>query len=430
MIKNFRKLFSANIISGVLGVITLTLVSRGLGPTVYGVAAVTISIGAFIEQVAGFQAWQAVTRYATQAQVEGDGQRFWRVVSLGLALDVFGCIVAASLGATVVVVFPSAMGLPEASAIVIALYMLSLAFAVSGTPVAVLRIYERYDTIGRVLIITAFVKLLLIVIASAFQLNLVNVLAIFALSMAGQHLFLVWVMMRLARREKGRIELASLRPIDIRSLPEFGSFIGSVYLSTTVRNISQELDTIILSAVSGPAIAGQYKLAKQYGSILLRAIDPAQQVIYPKFSTLVASKDFVPLMALCKRIMIFGAICSLIIYFLNIVFAEYIILKFLGDDFLLVPRFFSIFLIAILIFSTFFFLRPLVLSFGKPHAILAIYVAATLIFLIIYFTLKGSFGAYAMMIAQVGFYASWAIGMIWVSIKSWRASDLKQEGSA
>lgn len=421
MLKNFRKLFSANIVAGILGIITLTLVSRGLGPAVYGVAAVTISIGAFIEQVAGFQAWQAVTRYATRAQVEGDSQQFWHVVSLGFALDGLGCIVAAALGAVVVLLFPAALGLPADTVAVVALYMLSLAFAVSGTPLAVLRIYDRYDTVGKVLISGAFLKLLLIAIACAFELKLGTVLAIFGGSMAAQHLIFLWLMLRLARQEGGRMNLIGLRLADLRALPGFSSFVGSVYLSTTFRNIAQELDTIILSAASGPAIAGQYKLAKQYGSVLLRAIEPAQQVIYPRMATMVASNDMEAIFNIVKKITFFGFIISVTLYILYFTLGEYITLLIVGREFDMVPDFLAIFLVAIFIFSIFFYLRPLVLSFGKPHAILGIYIAATLIFLATYFGLRSVFGPYAMMIAQVCFYISWAIGMIWISVRSWRA---------
>lgn len=420
MLKNFRKLFSANIVAGILGVMTLTLVSRGLGPEVYGMAAVTISIGAFIEQVAGFQAWQAVTRYATRAQVDGDSQQFWHVVSLGLALDALGCIVAAVIGAVVVLLFPVALGLPVGDVAVVALYMLSLTFAVSGTPLAVLRIYERYDRIGQVLIFAAVLKLLLVAIACTIKLNLGTVLAIFGGTMAAQHLIFLWIMLRLARREGAGVKLTGLRLADLRAIPGFGQFVGSVYLSTTVRNIAQELDTIILSAASGPAVAGQYKLAKQYGSVILRAIEPAQQVIYPRMAAMVASKDITSLFNLLRKITLFGSLSSLFIYCCYIIAGEYVVLLVVGREFEMVPDFLAIFLIAIMLFSILFYLRPLVLSFGKPHATLAIYIIATLVFLGTYFLLRGRFGAYAMMIAQVSFYMSWAIGMLWVSVRSWR----------
>ncbi|PXW66161.1 O-antigen/teichoic acid export membrane protein [Loktanella sp. PT4BL] len=421
MLINFRKLFTANVIVGILGLVSLTLVSRELGAAAFGIFAVAVSISAFVEQLSGFQAWQAVTKFATEEREKNDPKRFWKIVGLGVALDFIGCFLAALLGYFGVLVFASTLGIPQQSSAAVAFYMLALVFAFSGTPMAVLRIYEKYDTIGWVLVSVSALKLLLLSIFFSSGLTTNAALAIYAGTMMLQHLTFVYLLARIARRDQRLLKLSDLRWSDFKKFPGLLRFVGSVYLSATVRHISQELDTLILSAASGPAIAGQYRLAKQYGSVILRVIEPAQQVLYPRVARLVTLGQFDTLAALSKKVVWLGVGFSLILIAAYYFVGSHIVSIAVGEEYNRVPMFLGLYLVALSIFCCLFVLRPLVLSFGKPDAILLIYVVATVTFLLSYYFLRELLGPAAMMIGQIAFYSVWAVGMVITVYVCWRS---------
>ncbi|MEM7635595.1 MAG: hypothetical protein AAF299_13600, partial [Pseudomonadota bacterium] len=171
--------------------------------------------------------------------------------------------------------------------------------------------------------------------------------------------------------------------------------------------------------VAGPAVAGQYKLAKQYGSVVLRVVEPAQQVVFPKIAELIAADNFTALLALLRKLFIAGASFATAAILGYLAVGEIIVGALLGTEYDLVPSFLLVFMLAIATFSGLFFLRPLVLSFGRADAILYIYLVATALFFAVFFGLFDRLGGIAMMYAQLAFYLCWAAGMIAVVMHAW-----------
>lgn len=421
MVRNFQKLLSANLLSGILGLLTLTIVSRDLGPESFGIFAVIISLGAFVEQVAGFQAWQAITKYAADAEAKSDTARFWHIVSLGVVLDLVGSFFAATLGVLVTLMFSRLIGLESEVRTFAALYMFSLVFAFSGTSMAVLRIKEQYNLIGIIILLMAALKLAAIAVALNASLGLLIVLAIFAGTTILQHVTFLVLVVCLARKSGGRINLVVIRIGDVKKFPGLVRFLASVWLSTSVRQVAHELDTVMLSAAAGPLVAGQYRLAKQYGSVILRVVEPGQQVVYPRIAALVASDKLGELKQLVQKLAMFGIACGCMATLSYYLIGERIILAILGHGYELVPSFLGVFMATIGIFCGLFFIRPLVLSFGRADAILGIYTFSTIIFLLTFYLLYKHLGPIAMMYAQLAFYVSWAVGMILTARSSWNA---------
>lgn len=419
MLKNFQKLFSANIVSGVIGLITLTIVSRALGPSAYGVVAVIISFGALVEQIASFQAWQAVTKYTAKAITEKDTKQLWHIVSLGVALDIVGSLVAALFGVAAIMLFADVLGIGSEARTIAVVYMLSLVFNVSGTAMAVLRIFDHYNAIGILLLAMAVLKLAAIAVVWNIELSIGSVIVIFAAVNIIQSLVSLGLMLRLCRDQGARIDLTALRFADFTKLPGLVRFVTSTNLSSTVRQLVHEFDVVLLSAVAGPAVAGQYKLAKQYGSVVLRVVEPAQQVVFPKIAELIAADNFTALLALLRKLFIAGASFATAAILGYLAVGEIIVGALLGTEYDLVPSFLLVFMLAIATFSGLFFLRPLVLSFGRADAILYIYLVATALFFAVFFGLFDRLGGIAMMYAQLAFYLCWAAGMIAVVMHAW-----------
>lgn len=419
MLRNFSKLFSANLVTGVIGLITLTLVSRGLGPNQYGLIAVVFSLGAFIEQIASFQAWQATTKYAADALSEDNSEKLWRVVSIGLGLDVVGSIAASLFGAFFVFAFSELVGISTETKTVSVVYMLSLCLNVSGTATSVLRLFERYNSISITLLCFAIFKFLGVVTLSFTTMSMVGVISFFIFVQVSQSLVFVYLMFKLSMREGGKILLFEVKPSSFREFPGMIRFVVSTNLSSTIRQLVHEFDVVLLSSLAGASAAGQYKLAKQYGAIVLRVVEPAQQVVFPRIATLVSEKNFFELSLLLRKLVVIGlvmAFCALSVFAIS---GEQIVLFILGDDYVLVTKFLGTYLVAISIFSSMFFLRPLVLSFGRADSILAIYVVGTTCFFLTFWFLYVPVGAVSMMYAQVVFYAIWAVGMVWTARRAW-----------
>lgn len=419
MLKNFQKLFSANIVSGLIGLITLTLVSRALGPSAYGVVAVIVSFGALIEQIASFQAWQAVTKYTAKAITEKDTKQLWYVVSLGVALDIVGSLVAAVFGAAAILLLSDMLGIGSEARAIAVVYMLSLVFNVSGTAMAVLRIFDRYNAIGILLLAMAVLKLVTVAAVWSIGLSIGSVIVIFAVVNIIQSLVSLGMMLRLCREQGAGIDLVSLRFTDFTKFPGLVRFVTSTNLSSTVRQLVHEFDVVLLSAVAGPAVAGQYKLAKQYGSVVLRVVEPAQQVVFPKIAELIAADNYAALMALLRKLFMAGASFAVVAVVGYLAVGEIIVRALLGTEYDLVPSFLMVFMLAIATFSGLFFLRPLVLSFGRADAILYIYLVATALFFAVFYGLFDRLGGISMMYAQLAFYLCWAAGMIAVVCHAW-----------
>ena len=68
LIANASVLLSGGLLVSILGVVSVVLVARQLGPEIFGVFALFTSTVLVVDRLVNFQSWQAVVRYGSKLQ--------------------------------------------------------------------------------------------------------------------------------------------------------------------------------------------------------------------------------------------------------------------------------------------------------------------------------------------------------------------------
>ena len=160
IVKNSTKLLSGNVIATVLGLLSLALVARAIGPDNLGKLVLISTYAAIVDRLINFQSWQALIKYKTHALKTPEPNDFQALVKFGTVLDdsttVFGTAATYLLTRSVT----RWLDMNEVWLRMAQLYSVSILFNLSGTPTAILRLYGKFNLLAFQSVIASGLRLL------------------------------------------------------------------------------------------------------------------------------------------------------------------------------------------------------------------------------------------------------------------------------
>lgn len=149
VLSNAAVLLGGRVANAVMGLAAIALTARALGLTSFGVLILIHAFAQFLGETVKFQSWQTVLHYGARPLAEGRPADFGKVLRFTLALDAIGAIVGVAVGLIATLAFGDRLGLSPEHRPAAALYVLSVAFMVSATPMGLLRLLDRFDVLAR-----------------------------------------------------------------------------------------------------------------------------------------------------------------------------------------------------------------------------------------------------------------------------------------
>ena len=411
MLRHTGVLFAANILAAVLGVASLALAARGLGADNLGILVMIVTYVTVIDQFVNFQAWQAVIKFGADTLEKKSHDDFRLLVRAGFYLEAVTAIVGTVLAVLVLVVIAQFVEWGGEITILAIGYSFSILFRVTGTPTAVLRLFDSFGLVAAQVVIAAAIKLVGVSTGFVLGASLPAYVCIWALSdILGRLLLVAFSMTELRNRGFQGVLKGGVKGISQR-FPTIWSVVWTVNLSDTVRVTTRELDTLLVGLTLGPASTALYKVAKQISDIPGKFANPLQQVLYPYLARLWSRGE----VNAFKR---YGVVVSLGMASLGalflVVFAftgERILILVFGAEFAAASNALTIMLIAYCVFYLGIHLRPKALILGLHREILKVYVVATILFYAGYFPLISAYGIGGAATAHVAYFVAWYVLM-------------------
>lgn len=380
VIKNVGQLVSGNAAALLMGVVTMAILARSLGPAGLGLIVLVESYGKLINQIIKLETWQSFIRYGAIALEGGNEPRFLRLVKFGTLLDFGGSLIAA----IICVAFAELAGrlfdwTPEAVTMA-RLYAIALVFGVGSTPFGILRLFGKFGTIAWLDPVAAVFRLIFVAIAAAMQAPLMAYLLILIVVLVGQRIVLALISYRTLRTNNhtGFLRLP-LKGVASEN-PGMWGMIFSSNGTILLRKSTQEVDVLAVGAFLGPAPAGIYQIARRLGYALTKAAGTLQQVSFPHLARLWARGEIEKFKKLVKQIEVMtvaGALaCSLFLIF----FAKPLILIIAGPDYLGATWPLIIHSIATLVLLCGSALRPALANMGLQVQVLGITAVSAIAF--------------------------------------------------
>jgi O-antigen/teichoic acid export membrane protein len=289
ILQNSSLILGANGIASLLNFITAALAARGLGVEAFGMLALVTAYHATVSSIVSFQAWQAIIKYGNDALKDMQQDTLKQLYKFGFLLDstsaLLGFMIALlGIGPTV-----RWLGWDHSLSPLLFVYAFLLLFNISGTPIGILRLYQRFDLLSRITVLDAVVKFVGVGLCLLTNQDIVGfVVAYLVTGIIGNILRVVTVLHVL--RQQQLLSFLSA-PIRVTSFPGIWEFVWTTNLHSTIKLLSREVDIFIVAAFTSPAMVGYYKIAKQFSRIFITFLDPLGQTLYPELAKLWAHND-------------------------------------------------------------------------------------------------------------------------------------------
>ncbi|MCB9532839.1 MAG: oligosaccharide flippase family protein [Myxococcales bacterium] len=427
LLKHASILLGGNAAGAGFAFLTGVAAARYLGPEGLGRLALVQSFVLGIDKLMNFQSWRTVIKFgadATEADAEfGGSERLREVLLFGTVLD----LLSASAGALVAVVgaFFAAKRLGWDSQILTAaiIYGALILTNVRGTPIGVLRMYDRFGAFVWQRLLAGPVKLVGVLLAWWLDLGPVAILAAWMISDQVSNLAIIVPAWReLKKRDLLGFWRADLRGIGQRH-PGIVHFSLVSNLSTAIRAASRELDNFAVALLLSESALGLYKVAKQYAQVLGVASDPLAQANYPDLARHAARGERDAFIANLWAGLRVGALVAVPYLLFLWLFGDWLIGFTVGEQFagaVPVMLWYTASLgIGVLGFS----LPGATMSLGKPNVNLASVGAATAVYFACLVPSVRLFGLVGAGLAYMVFYVVWSaviVRSVVAAIRVWQ----------
>lgn len=423
---NIGHMLSGNIMNMAVMMVSVSVAARALGPASYGVMILVLSYVRLIERLLRFESWQPLIKYmADIGPVDGDRGRadaLGRLCLFGLILDILACFLSALLAVFLAVTVGGLFGLDPQYMYLIVIYACGLLANISGLPTAALRFAGRFRTIAYCQIIANVLRAIGAVYCWWAGYGLVEFMIVWTLcQMMGAAIFF-WLGMR-ALRDQGVTSPFSTSPFGLhRQFDRFLSFGFSTNLSSALRTLTQEADSLLVGALTGPAAAGFYYLAKRLAKIAMQVGAQVQAVLYPDLARLWSNGERERFRRMTLQIQAALAAVGFGALFVAWALGKWAISLAWGNAYLDTYPLFLAQLVAVILVMHASASRSALLSMGYPGRILMIAFVGTMTFFAVATILIPIIGPIGANIAHICLGLITAIGLdyYWLSISGGR----------
>jgi O-antigen/teichoic acid export membrane protein len=271
-LRNLGWLIASRGVNAAFSLIYLALTTRILGPVEFGRFALIVVMAQAVAGLASFSTWQPVVHWGTHQELRSTAIGF--AVSLDLASIAGGSLLAlvAAWSAPAWLPLP-----PELRWTALALCLVALC-AVRSTPTGILRLHNRYDLATGAEAIQPCIRAAgAIVAAGAFP-----TISGFVCAWAVAELACAATYWRLALR----LEPVRLADISLCRLPaeQPGAwrFVWGTSLSRSLAVSAKQIVLLMVGMLSGPLIAGGFRVASQLGQALVQLAEAISRALYPE----------------------------------------------------------------------------------------------------------------------------------------------------
>ncbi len=403
---NAGKILSANGIATILGLVATALTARALGPENYGILALVLAYEATIGKLVTFNAWQAIIKFGSDALHAGDSIGFGQLLKFGFILDIGSAVVGTALAMGLASPVIALIGWDQSVRPLLVLYSVLILFNLSGTPIGVLRLFDRFDLLSYTPVLSVLLKLGGILWCVATTQSLYGFVWVYLVTgivaMLYQLCASLWV---LRKNGIGNFFFYSLRGLRTR-FPGIWDYVWTTNLNATIRMLSREADGLIIAGLTTPTGLGLFRVAKQFSAILPMISDPLSQAIFPELARLWSQKEKCKFLSLIKRATFFTSIAGLSGWIVFVLLGKWIITFIFGESFQGAYFVTVVYMFALVVFLVFFTVVPSMLAIGLARQVFLTIVVGTLVYFALLFILVPSIGIVGAALAYIAFFVS------------------------
>ena len=407
LLKNASWLSGGTVIAGLMGLASIALTARAIGPSDFGTLVIVMTYASIVDRLLNFQSWQFLIKNGANALEQKDKYRFRRQVKFSALLD----SVSSALSTIVAISIAGIVGyLIDWSTYEINLamaYSITIFFHLSGMPTGVLRLFDQFKTLATQKILLAAFNLLGVFIAWKFGGELPHFLLAFALSnIAGNLYLLIMGWHQLNHQNITGIWSTPLTGLG-RSEPGMWRFVIYTNIESSVK-IIRDLDIFLIKVILTAEAVGLYMMARKIAEALHMLVDSFFHAIYPEFSKLIAMRDMPKLHRLVKQSSFSVGIAATAIWGVFIIIGPWLVPFVFGASFAPVFTLATVCMLGSVFWAFSQPLSPILYNLGRAKDLFVIHAATAIMYIFVLAALTIEFDVIGASVAYAGFFFVWS----------------------
>jgi O-antigen/teichoic acid export membrane protein len=285
VVANAGMLLGGRAVNAVLGLAYMAIAARALGAAELGVLVLIQAFAQFLGEVVKFQSWQTILHYGAQPLAEGRRGEFQRVLRFTLVLDLASTAFGIAVGVAGAILFADRLGWTSQEAPAAALYMGSIAFMVSATPLGLLRLFDRFDVLARQAALISLIRVVGSGVALLLHATMEGFLLAWAVGTVGSWLYLAGAAMKELRR-RDLLEGFSWRGPLAEGMPGAWRFAWNTNLAATLDVAFTHVATLMVGGLVGTSQAAFWRVGRQVADAIAKPAKLLTPALYPELARL------------------------------------------------------------------------------------------------------------------------------------------------
>jgi len=390
------------------------LMARALGPAEFGMVVLIHTYAMLVRALFDFGSMDAIVRYGVPAHDAGDSHALGRLIKVCRRIDIQASIAATLLALIVAPIAGPFMGMDSQLVILLEAYSLVLLTTGVGTAGSILRLYDRFDILGRYMTVAPTIRFMGVVIAWWLSAPIQVFVAIWAIAYVAENFYLMWhAKHKYNTHIKQALAGASVKGAKLSDFEGLRHFLWVTYWQSNLDVLPKHITTVLVGYLLGPAEAGLLRLARELSSMLSKPAILIRQVIFVDLTRNwnQGNKAFD---VIAYRTALIGGALGLLFVMTSYFFGEHLLATLLGQQFVAAKSVLTLMLLAATLDLASSPLRSALYAIGKALSALRLHIFSTAIYLVLFILLTRKFGLIGAGLAASSTAALTLTGMLFI----------------
>lgn len=416
VVANAGMLLGGRTVNAVLSLAYMAIAARALSVSDLGVLVLIQAFAQFLGEVVKFQSWQSILQYGALPVAEGRTKDFQRVLRFTLVLDMASTALGMAVGVVGAILFAGRLGWSQAEAPAAALYMITIAFMVSATPLGLLRLFDRFDVLARQAALIALIRVIGSGVALLLHAPMEGFLLAWAVGTVGSWLYLAGSAYA-ELRTRGLLEDFSWRGPLAHGMPGAWSFAWNTNLTSTLDVAFTHVATLMVGALVGPSQAAFWRVGRQVADAIAKPAKLLTPALYPELARLKAEARLTAMWRLARNVGLLAGGVGMVLLAASVFAGPALLGLVMGKGFAPAAEVMTWQVAAAVIGVFALPLEPMLISLGKPGRAVRVRLIVSAAFLAILPFLVTRFGLIGAGAGLASASGALALGMLWFILR-------------
>jgi O-antigen/teichoic acid export membrane protein len=388
------------------------IMARSLGPVEFGLVVLMHTYVMLVRALLDFDSMDAIVRYGVPAHEASDNHTLGKLIKVCRRLDKQTCISATLLALLAAPFAGPAMGMDNKHVMLLMAYSTVLLTTGTGSATGILRLYDRFDILGRQMTIAPTLRFIGVGVAWWLGAPIEIFVAVWGAAYIAENIYLLWQANHKYRKQINQsLGAVSLKDASINDFDGLRHFLWVTYWQSNIDVLPKHISTLLVGYLLGPAEAGLLRLAREIASALSRPALLIRQVVFVDL-TRAWHQGSAAFDVVAYRTALLGGALGMVFVALSYFFGEYLLGSLLGSQFIAAKAVLTLMLLAATLDLATSPLLSGLYAMGHAMKTLRITMVSTALYLLMFVLLTRKFALIGAGLAATAGAALTLIGMI------------------